>query len=119
MLFAEIKPRVETLNAFAEMIGAVLNVPQNYDEKMMKKCDLRADFSAIIECVDFSSVERVADSLHKIADDLELGIGKLMMPLRLIMLGKSGGIGVNETLFILGKDEAIRRIERFINAKLK
>lgn len=113
VLFAEIKPRVETLNAFAEMIGAVLQSPQNYDEKMMKKCDLSADFGAIIERVDFSSVERVADSLHKIADDLGLGIGKLMMPLRLIMLGKSGGIGVNETLFILGKDESIRRIGLF------
>lgn len=113
VLFAEIKPRVETLNAFAEMIGNVLNAPQSYDEKMMKKCDLQADFGAIIERVDFSSVECVADSLHKIADDLGLGIGKLMMPLRLIMLGKSGGIGVNETLFILGKDESLRRIKRF------
>lgn len=116
VLFAEIKPRVETLNAFAEMICAVLNAPQTYDEKMMKKCVLQADFGAIIERVDFSSVESVADSLHKIADDLGLGIGKLMMPLRLIMLGKSGGIGVNETLFIIGKDEAQRRIARFIDS---
>lgn len=112
-LFAEIKPRVETLNAFAEMIGAVLNAPQNYDEKMIKKCDLSVDFGAIMERVDFSSVEGVADSLHKIADNLGLGVGKLMMPLRLMLLGKSGGIGVNETLFIIGKDESIRRIARF------
>ena len=112
-LFAEIKPRVETLNAFAEMIGAVLNAPQNYDEKMIKKCDLSVDFGAIMERVDFGSVEGVADSLHKIADNLGLGVGKLMMPLRLMLLGKSGGIGVNETLFILGKDESIRRIARF------
>lgn len=117
VLFAEIKPRVETLSAFAEMIGAVLNAPQNYNEKMMKKCVLSADFGAIIERVDFSSVERVAESLHKIADDLGLGIGKLMMPLRLIMLGKSGGIGVNETLFIIGKDEAQRRIARFVDSE--
>lgn len=119
VLFAEIKPRVETLNAFAEMIGAVLNAPQSYDEKMMKKCDSSLDFGAIIERVDFSSVERVADSLHKIADDLGLGIGKLMMPLRLIMLGKSGGIGVNETLFILGKDESKRRVELFLSTFYK
>ena len=112
-LFAEIKPRIETLNAFAEMIGAVLNAPQHYDEKMIKKCDLSVDFGTIIERVDFGSVEGVADSLHKIADNLGLGVGKLMMPLRLMLLGKSGGIGVNETLFILGKDESIRRIARF------
>ncbi len=117
VLFAEIKPRVETLSAFAEMIGAVLQSPKNYDEKMIKKCDLSADFGAILERVDFGSVERVADCLHKIAETtlkpLGLGIGKLMMSLRLIMLGKSGGIGVNETLFIIGKDEAKRRLEAF------
>ena len=119
VLFAEIKPRVETLSAFAEMIDSVLQSPQSYDEKMMKKCDLSADFGAIIERVDFSSVECIADSLHKIADDLGLGIGKLMMPLRLIMLGKSGGIGVNETLFIIGKGESKRRVELFLSTFYK
>lgn len=114
VLFAEIKPRVETLNEFAEMICAVLNAPKSYEEKMMKKCDLSIDFMGIIDSVDFGSVEGIAETLHKIAGDLELGIGKLMMPLRLIMLGKSGGIGVNETLFILGKEEAKRRIQKFI-----
>ena len=113
ILFAEIKPRVETLKDFGMMIDSVLNAPQSYDEKMMKKCDLSLDFSAIIEGVDFSSVESIADSLHKIAENLGLGIGKLMMPLRLIMLGQSGGIGVNETLFIIDKDEAKARIAKF------
>lgn len=119
VLFAEIKPRVETLSAFAEMISAVLQSPQSYDEKMIKKCDLQADFGAIIERVDFSSVENVVDSLHKIAEDLGLGIGKLMMPLRLIMLGKSGGIGVNETLFIIGKNEAQNRVKKFVDSAIR
>lgn len=113
VLFDEIKPRVETLKDFGAMAESVLNAPTNYDEKMIKKCDLGLDFEKIIEGVDFSSVENIADSLHKIAEDLELGIGKLMMPLRLIMLGKSGGIGVNETLFIIGKDKAMERVKRF------
>ena len=113
VLFAEIKPRVETMSDFSAMIESVLNAPKSYDEKMIKKCDLSLDFAEIIESVDFSSVESIADSLHKIAENFGLGIGKLMMPLRLIMLGQSGGIGVNETLFIIGKNEAKARIERF------
>ena len=113
ILFAEIKPRVETMSDFSAMIESVLNAPKSYDEKMIKKCDLSLDFGAIVEGVDFSSVEAIADSLHKIAENLGLGIGKLMMPLRLIMLGQSGGIGVNECLFIIGKDEAKARIAKF------
>lgn len=113
VLFSEIKPRVETLKDFGAMIDSVLNAPQSYDEKMLKKCDLSLDFAGIIERVDFSSVESISTSLHKIAENLGLGIGKLMMPLRLIMLGKSGGIGVNETLFIIGRDESQARIARF------
>ncbi|MGX2982846.1 glutamate--tRNA ligase [Helicobacter sp. 23-1045] len=115
-LFAEIKPRVETLKDFGAMIDSVLNAPQNYDEKMMKKCDLHhnnLDFGAIIERVDFGSVESISDSLHAYADKSNIKIGKIMMSLRLIMLGQSGGIGVNETLFIIGKDEALRRIHHF------
>ena len=112
-LFAEIKPRVETLKDFSAMIESVLNAPKNYDEKMMKKCDLGLDFGAIVDGIDFSSVESIKDALHAFADKNDIKIGKIMMSLRLILLGQSGGIGVNECLFIIGKDEAKRRIAQF------
>lgn len=113
-LFDEIKPRVDTLLAFGEMLDSVLDLPQSYDEKMMQKCDLRLDFMAILRCIDFQSVESISLSLHNYAEKNGIKIGKIMMSLRLILLGKSGGIGVNECLFILGKNEADSRIAKFL-----
>lgn len=113
-LFNEIKPRVDTLLAFSEMLDSVLNPPQSYDEKMMKKCDFSLDFGEILASIDFQSVESVANSLHHYVEKNDIKIGKIMMSLRLILLGKSGGIGVNECLFIIGKDEADSRIAKFL-----
>lgn len=113
-LFDEIKPRVDTLLAFGEMLDSVLDLPQSYDEKMMQKCDLSLDFMAILRCIDFQSVESISLSLHNYAEKNGVKIGKIMMSLRLILLGKSGGIGVNECLFILGKNEADSRIAKFL-----
>lgn len=113
-LFDEIKPRVDTLLVFGEMLDSVLNLPQSYDEKMKQKCDLSLDFMAILRCIDFQSVESISLSLHNYAEKNGVKIGKIMMSLRLILLGKSGGIGVNECLFILGKNEADSRIAKFL-----
>lgn len=113
-LFDEIKPRVDTLLAFGEMIDSVLDLPQSYDEKMIQKCDLSLDFMAILHCIDFQSVESISLSLHNYAEKNGIKIGKIMMSLRLILLGKSGGIGVNECLFILGKNETDSRIAKFL-----
>lgn len=118
VLFNALKERANTLIEFGEMVDSVLIAPQNYDEKILKKCDFSADFGAIISRIDFSNIDCVAETLHKIAENFGLNIGKLMMSLRLILLGKSGGIGVSEALFILGKNEAMARIERFTNRKV-
>lgn len=117
-LFNEIKPRVKTLLEFSEMLDSALNSPINYDETMMKKCDLSLNFMDILDCIDFQSVECVANSLHHYAESHNVKIGKIMIGFRLILLGKSGGIGVNECLFIIGKDEASLRINNFIKSNL-
>ncbi len=49
-------------------------------------------------------------TLIKIAEELNVGKGKLIHPLRLAVSGQSTGPGVFDILFILGKDEVVSRL---------
>lgn len=60
------------------------------------------------------SKENYEEALGKLAEELGIGKGKLIHPLRLSVSGVSGGPGVYDILVILGKDEAVNRIKTAI-----
>jgi glutamyl-tRNA synthetase len=45
----------------------------------------------------------------------EIGFGKVMMPLRLALVGALQGPDVFDIIYMIGKDETIKRIENLIN----
>ncbi len=51
-------------------------------------------------------------ALHKVAEELNVGKGKLIHPLRLAVSGMSTGPGVFDIVVILGKEETISRINK-------
>ncbi|RPI64196.1 MAG: glutamate--tRNA ligase, partial [Ignavibacteriales bacterium] len=53
-------------------------------------------------------------ALSKVSGELNVGKGKLIHPLRLAVSGQSTGPGMFDLLFILGKDEVVKRIEAAI-----
>jgi glutamyl-tRNA synthetase len=50
-------------------------------------------------------------ALKQLATDLNIGIGKLIHPLRLATSGMSTGPGVYDILLVIGKDEVLKRID--------
>ena len=54
--------------------------------------------------------EDYENALKQIAAELNIGVGKLIHPLRLAVSGKGTGPGVYDILVILGKDEVTERI---------
>jgi glutamyl-tRNA synthetase len=54
--------------------------------------------------------EAYEETLHHTAASLGISNGELIHPLRLAVSGMSIGPGLFDILFILGKDETIRRI---------
>lgn len=56
--------------------------------------------------------EDYEDALAKIAEELNVGKGKLIHPLRLAVSGMSTGPGVFDIVVILGKEEVLKRIQR-------
>ena len=46
----------------------------------------------------------------------DIGFGKVMMPLRLALVGALQGPDVFDIMFMIGKDETIARIENAVNS---
>lgn len=114
LLFKEIKERVNTLIEFRDMLDSILSMPKEYDSKMLSKSPLRDELLKALEGLDFSSIKSIEEGLQDFASKNNISSGKILMSLRLALLGKSGGIGVVETLFIIKRDEAFKRVEQFL-----
>lgn len=95
------------------------DIPKCYDEKSMKKvlgentASILSDFSKILQNIAFDA-EVLKEIIHDFAKENELGIGKIMMPLRLSLVGELKGPDVPEIMQIIGKEQTINRIERLI-----
>ena len=89
--------------------------PENYDEKASKKAwneetpSILKEFSEKLETLNFES-EILKQAIHDFAETKNLGMGKVMMPLRLALVGELKGPDVPDILEILGKEESIARI---------
>jgi len=97
--------------------------PRSYDEKAVKKSwndetgNILREFSAILSEVEESDIkpETLKEEIHHFAESKGLGMGKVMMPLRLSLVGELKGPDIPDILEILGKEESINRIETAIN----
>ena len=57
----------------------------------------------------WSALERVLD---EVVAELEIGFGKLGMPLRLAITGGSPSPDLEQTLYLVGREACIRRIDK-------
>ena len=93
--------------------------PKSYDEKGLKKAygentgEILTEFIQKLTQVDFQA-EPLKELIHDFAKEKELGIGKVMMPLRLALVGELKGPDVPEIMEIIGPEETIERIQRLI-----
>jgi len=115
------KERGKTLVEVAEQINMILTPPSEYDTKAVKKA-FKGDALNILE--EFATRLSQKDELHLPSDyhkvmeefvkEKQIGFGKLGMPLRVALLGKMSGAGLDEIMAILGKEESIKRVKRAI-----
>jgi glutamyl-tRNA synthetase len=116
------KERVTTLRDFAETGDFFFADPARYDEEARKK-NWKAEspkyVGAVLEAlrsVEAFSAPAVEDVLRKTAEQLGVGPGKLIHPVRLATTGKSTGPGLFELMEVLGKEACVRRLERALQA---
>jgi glutamyl-tRNA synthetase len=114
------KERVSFIKEIPEKGFYFFKEPDNYDEDVVKKRwkpDSAANLKKLSE--EFSklsnpSKEDFEITLRKTAEQLEIGTGKLIHPVRLAVSGVGGGPGVFDILFIIGKQKALNRMNKAI-----
>ncbi|MCG2792336.1 MAG: glutamate--tRNA ligase [Weeksellaceae bacterium] len=93
--------------------------PTSYDERALKKAwndttsAILKDFFTILETIDFEP-ETLKEAIHHFAEEHSLGMGKVMMPLRLALVGELKGPDVPDIMTIIGKEETLARIEKAV-----
>jgi len=95
--------------------------PTSYDEKASKKAwndetsNLLTEFAENLNSIDDFVSENIKQKLHDFAENKGLGMGKLMMPLRLALVGELKGPDVPDILELIGKEESVARISNAVN----
>lgn len=94
--------------------------PTSYDEKASKKAwndetsTILGELASNLEGADFNA-ENLKQTVHDFAENKGLGMGKVMMPLRLSLVGELKGPDVPDIMELLGKEETISRINNAVN----
>ncbi len=116
------KPRVSFIKEFLTEGFYFFERPTEYDPAVKKK-RWKEDSAKLIKLyseslINFnpSSKEEYENLLKKIAEENNVGAGRIIHPLRLALSGVGGGPGIFDILFILGKEESIDRINKTVEA---
>jgi len=114
-----IKERANFVSEFWEMSNFFFEAPTSYDEKAAKNWkedtpDLMQQLIAVLATIeDFTSV-----NIETIAKDWmtqnEIGMGKVMQPFRLSLVGALKGPHLFDIVELIGKEETIKRLEKAI-----
>ena len=120
ILIDELKDRVKTLKEMAEEIEKILNTPETYNEKAVKKFIKDEVISNLKEFVEFIKDRELHlppewhDVMHQFLEEKEIKPKFLMPPLRIAAVGDTKGIDLAALLAVLGKDEVIKRVQKLI-----
>ncbi len=121
ILLDALKERAKTLKDLATLTREILDTPQSYDEKAVKKA---FKGNAIEVLNTFGAKISAAKELHlpsdyhtlmeEVVSEMKIGFGKIGQPLRVALLGKMSGPGLDSVMAILGRDETMIRIANAI-----
>lgn len=123
MLLDALKERAKTLVQLAELIKEVVTTPQTYDAKAVKK----AFKGNALEVLNTYGVKvgnakelKLPHDYHtlmeEVVNEMEIGFGKIGNPLRVALLGKMSGPGLDVVMAVLGKEETMLRIANVVTA---
>ena len=122
MVIALIKERANFVSDFWELSDFFFEAPTTYDEKASKKAwkedtsELMKQVVSLINSVEGFTVEKLQNTIKDWITSNEIGFGKVMMPLRLALVGELKGPDVFDIIYMIGKNESIKRIENAIQA---
>jgi glutamyl-tRNA synthetase len=120
MVVALIKERATFVSDFWDLSHFFFVAPKTYDEKASKKAlkedtaDLLTKVKTLIERTDDFTVENLQNTVKEWITSNDIGFGKVMMPLRLALVGALQGPDVFDIIYMIGKAETLKRIDAII-----
>ena len=118
ILLDALKERAKTLVELAALIGEVLDAPAEYDEGAFKKAvkpDSKAVLNTFAEKLAAAEPHLPTDYhalMETVVGEMGIGFGKIGMPLRLALVGRLSGPGVDTIMATIGKSQTLERISR-------
>ncbi|WP_298417899.1 glutamate--tRNA ligase [uncultured Kordia sp.] len=121
MVVGLIKERASFTNDFWNLSHFFFVAPEEFDAKASKKAlkegtgDILNKLVEIIESIEDYSVESLQTDIKGWITGNEIGFGKVMQPLRLALAGALSGPDLFQIMFLIGKQETIKRIQKVID----
>lgn len=122
ILLDELKDRAKTLKEMATLVNEIIIAPTSYDEKAVKKVfkgnaiEILNTFG--VKVTQSDKLNLPSDYHHlmqEVVTEMEIGFGKIGQPLRIALLGKMSGPGLDSVMAIIGKEETMLRIANAIS----
>lgn len=116
---AQVKDRANFITDLWDLSDYFFVAPTSYDEKVTKKWNeatkelLKQVIEQLASYSDFTS-QTIENNLKEWMTTNEIGMGKVMQPLRLSLVGELKGPHLFDIIEMLGKEETIKRIEKAI-----
>ncbi|UAB76446.1 glutamate--tRNA ligase [Mesoflavibacter sp. SCSIO 43206] len=120
MVVGLIKERATFVNDFWDLSNFFFEAPTEYDEKAFKKAikddtkSIMTDVKSIINNIENFEVETLQNNVKGWITSNDIGFGKVMMPLRLALVGALQGPDVFDIMYMIGKNETVKRIDSLI-----
>ncbi|WP_299098176.1 glutamate--tRNA ligase [uncultured Winogradskyella sp.] len=115
-----IKERATFVSDFWDLSHFFFTAPKAYDEKASKKAlkegtaDIMTKVIELVNATEDFTVVNLQTNIKGWITDNEIGFGKVMMPLRLALVGALQGPDVFDIMYMIGKAETVKRIENLI-----
>ena len=119
-LVSLIKERANFVTEFWSLSDYFFEAPTSYDEKATKNWkedtgDLMKQLIVVLESIDAFSSEKIETIIKDWMTENEIGMGKIMQPFRLSLVGALKGPHLFDIADFIGKKETINRIQKAIS----
>ena len=122
LVIDKVKERANFISDFDHLTHYFFEAPKKYDDKAFKKAikpdteGILRHIEAIIKAIndEYFETEYIQSQIKTWINNENIGFGKVMMPLRLALVGSLQGPDVFEIAFLIGKNETLKRIENLL-----
>jgi glutamyl-tRNA synthetase len=111
------KDRINFIADFNEQSSFFFVPPEKYDQETIKKVwksetpSLIKDIFSLLKNTEPFKQAEIEMNIKKYAEEHQVGLGKIMNPLRLLLVGGSFGPHLIDIMALLGKEEVLKRIQ--------